>query len=49
MPKSVVFFTALTYAQEKKFDPTWDKIDSKATKIAEFEGVSYTSRTRYTS
>jgi hypothetical protein len=28
----------LTYAQEKKFDPTWDKIDSKATKIAEFEG-----------
>jgi hypothetical protein len=33
-----VFFTALTYAQEKKFDPTWDKIDSKATKIAEFEG-----------
>lgn len=33
-----VFFTALTYAQEKKFDPAWDKIDSKATKIAEFEG-----------
>jgi hypothetical protein len=33
-----VFFTALTYAQENKFDPAWDKIDSKATKIAEFEG-----------
>ena len=25
-------------SQENKFDPAWDKIDSKATKIAEFEG-----------
>ena len=33
-----VFFTGLTHAQENKFDPAWDKIDSKATKIAEFEG-----------
>ena len=34
-----VLFAGLANAsQKKKFDPAWDKIDSKATKIAEFEG-----------
>jgi hypothetical protein len=33
-----VFFISVANAQKKEWDPAWDKIDSKATKVAEFEG-----------
>ena len=35
---SCLLFAGTTNAQDKKWDPAWDKIDSEATKVAEFEG-----------